>query len=1044
MVRYFAAHPTAANLLMIALLLIGALSAPTVKRETFPEIPARDVEIQVLYPGAISEEVEEAICQRIEDAVESIKNIEETRCDARENRGTATVKMVEGKSFDDFLNDIKTEVESIDNFPDQAEDPVIRKLGQIDFVASVAVTGPMATPDLKAYAEILKDKMLADENISQIKIKGFSDHQIRIEVPAQIMRQYGISVSDIANTIAQQSVNLPAGTIETSANDVLVRFSDERHNPLEFQDLIVVGAASGAEVRLGTIAKITDLFEKTEDRILFNGRRAAILDVSKTKTEDTLKVIDAVKAFIQKEKQRAPPGVSFDVTRDISSIVRDRLTLLVKNGAQGLVLVFLTLWLFFNIRFSFWVAMGFPVSFMGTIAVMSLASLSFDLITMVGLLIAIGLLVDDAIVIAENIAAHMVKGLAPLQAAIEGTKQVAPGVISSFLTTICIFGSLAFIKGNLGSILKMMPIILIVTLSVSLIEAFLILPHHIKASLEKNQDKKPNALRLKLEDGINWARDHILSNVVNWAINWRYFTAGLAVMIFIASLSMMAGGKLKFRPFPDIEGDVVEARLLLPQGTPLVHTTEVVAQLTAAIGKISAEVAPNQPDGQALVKNINITFNSNIDAYESGPHIATVTVDLLGTEERTLNVDQVLNRWRHETGKLTDVIALKYTEPMLGPVGRAIDIRLKGEDLNQLKAAAIEMKNWLGAYRGVIDLSDDLRPGKPEIQLRLRAGATALGLNAQMIASQLRSALFGKTASEIQVGKESYEIDVRLAKDDKNSLSDLEYFSVTAPDGGQIPLDSVAILESGRGYARIHRINRKRTVSLQGNVDTNLGNIGEILTDMTNSYLPKFAKKYPSIKVSYHGEVNEGAKTRGSIFSGFGLGLIGVYLLLSFLFRSYIEPFIVMVAIPMGLIGVIWGHYLIGLDMTMPSIVGFASLAGIVVNNAILMMEFIRIQRRAGDTAAEAARHASRMRFRAILLTSTTTIMGLLPLLTETSLQAQVLIPLVTSLAFGLFAATLMVLLLMPALYTIFDDFGWARSPEDEELPVPDGPSRSA
>ena len=1044
MVRYFATHPTAANLLMIALLLIGALSAPTVKRETFPEIPARDVEIQVLYPGATPEEVEEVICQRIEDAVESIKNIEETRCDARENRGTAIVKMVEGKSFDDFLNDIKTEVESIDNFPDQAEDPVIRKLGQIDFVASVAVTGPMATPDLKAYAEILKDKMLADENISQIKIKGFSDHQIRIEVPAQIMRQYGISVSDIANTIAQQSVNLPAGTIETSANDVLVRFSDERHNPLEFQDLIVVGAASGAEVRLGTIAKITDLFEKTEDRILFNGRRAAILDVSKTKTEDTLKVIDAVKAFIQKEKQRAPPGVSFDVTRDISSIVRDRLTLLVKNGAQGLVLVFLTLWLFFNIRFSFWVAMGFPVSFMGTIAVMSLAGLSFDLITMVGLLIAIGLLVDDAIVIAENIAAHMVKGLAPLQAAIEGTKQVAPGVISSFLTTICVFGSLAFIKGNLGAILKMMPIILIVTLSVSLIEAFLILPHHIKTSLEKNQDKKPNALRLKLEGGINWARDHILSNVVNWAINWRYFTAGLAVMIFIASLSMMAGGKLKFRPFPDIEGDVVEARLLLPQGTPLAHTTEVVAQLTAAIGKISTEVTPNQPGGQALVKNINITFNSNIDAYESGPHIATVTVDLLGTEERTLNVDQVLNRWRHETGKLTDVIALKYTEPVLGPVGRAIDVRLKGEDLNQLKAAAIEMKNWLGAYRGVIDLSDDLRPGKPEIQLRLRAGATALGLNAQMIASQLRSALFGKTASEIQVGKESYEIDVRLAKDDKNSLSDLEYFSVTAPDGGQIPLDSVAILESGRGYARIHRINRKRTVSLQGNVDTNLGNIGEILTDMTNSYLPKFAKKYPSIKVSYHGEVNEGAKTRGSIFSGFGLGLIGVYLLLSFLFRSYIEPFIVMVAIPMGLIGVIWGHYLIGLDMTMPSIVGFASLAGVVVNNAILMMEFIRIQRRAGDTAAEAARHASRMRFRAILLTSTTTIMGLLPLLTETSLQAQVLIPLVTSLAFGLFAATLMVLLLMPALYTIFDDFGWARLPEDEELPVPDGHSRSA
>ncbi len=332
-----------------------------------------------------------------------------------------------------------------------------------------------------------------------------------------------------------------------------------------------------------------------------------------------------------------------------------------------------------------------------------------------------------------------------------------------------------------------MPIILIVTLSVSLIEAFLILPHHIKSSLEKNQGKTPNAFRLKLEGGINWLRDHVLASVVDWTINWRYFSVGIAVMIFLGSLSMMAGGKLKFRPFPDIEGDVVQARILLPQGTPLSRTTEVVAHLTDAIGRISDEVAPKQPGGKALVKSINIGFNNNIDAYESGPHIATITVDLLGTDERILKADEVLNRWRQETGILPDVIALKFTEPAIGPAGRAIDVRLQGEDLNRLSAAAFDMKNWLNAYKGVIDLSDDLRPGKPEIQLRLRDGAKALGLNAQMIASQLRSAFFGKTASEIQVGRESYEIDVRLAKEDKNSLGDLEYFSVTAPGGEQIP-----------------------------------------------------------------------------------------------------------------------------------------------------------------------------------------------------------------------------------------------------------------
>lgn len=1033
MIRYFTEHPTAANLLMAAFLVVGLISAPMVKRETFPDIPAKNVEIVVIYPGATAEEVEEAVCQRIEDAVESIKNIDEISCAASENRGSANIKMIEGKDFDDFLNDIKTEVDAIDNFPDEAEDPVVRKLDQIDFVASVAVSGPMSPTDLKAYAEQLKDKMLENENISQIKVTGFSDHQIRIEVPAQTLRQYGLSVSDIANTIAQQSINLPAGTIETSDSDVLIRFSDERKNPLEFNDLVVVGAESGAEIKLGDIAKITDMFELDEEKTIFNGQRAAILEVSKTKAEDTLNVIGAVKEFIEINKQTAPPGVVFEVTRDISSIVQDRLSLLIRNGFQGLVLVFLTLWLFFNFRFSFWVAMGFPVSFMGTITVMALAGFSFDLITMVGLLIAIGLLVDDAIVIAENIAAHVRKGSPPIKAAIDGAKQVAPGVLASYLTTICVFGSLVFIKGNIGAILKFMPIILLVTLSVSLVEAFLILPHHIMKSTEHNLNKKPKAFRRKLEAGIDWLRDVLLAKIITWTIEWRYFAFGLTLMIFLFSIAMPAGGILKFRAFPDIEGDVVVARILLPQGSPLSRTTEIVTRITKAVGTINDEMAKDQPEGQPLVRNINIGFNKNIDAYESGPHIATVTVDLLGTEFRTVSVDTILNRWRELVGTPPDVISLKFTEPQVGPAGRPIDIRVQGEDLTQLKSASLDLQAWLNAYKGVTDLSDDLRPGKPEIRLRLKEGATALGLNAQTIASQMRSAFFGTTASEIQVGQEAYEIDVRLAKEDKNSLTDLEYFSITSANGDQVPLDAVAILESGRGFARINRVNRQRTVTIQGQVDTDKANVGELTNDTIMNFLPKLYQRYPGVSVSFHGEVNEGAKTRGSIGRGFVVGLIGVFMLLSFLFRSYIEPIIVMITIPMGIIGVIWGHLLLGLDLSMPSILGFASLAGVVVNNAILMVEFIKIQRRAGDSVVEAAKHAARMRYRAILLTSSTTIVGLLPLLTETSLQAQVLVPLVTSLAFGLWASTLLVLIMLPALYTIFDDFGWTAKIELDE-----------
>ena len=1030
MIRYFAGHPTAANLVMVSFLAIGLVFAASVKRETFPEIPPRNVEISVLYPGATAEDVEEAICQRIEDAVETVKNIEEIRCEARENRGVGVAEMLEGKNFDTFFNDIKTEVEAIDNFPDEVERPIIRQLGQVDFVAAVAVTGPMSVPDLKAYAENLKAQMLERPNISQVKIAGFSDHQIRVELGAQTLRQYRLSVDDIANIIRRQSVDLPAGTIETNKNDVLIRFSDERRNPLELDDLVVVGSESGAEVRLGDIAKITDVFEQDEEKIVFNGVRAAVLEISKTKTEDTLKVIDSVRAFIDEQRQRAPPTVKFEITRDISSIVRDRLGLLIRNGWQGLLLVVLTLFLFFSLRFSFWVAMGFPVSFAGTIAAMSFLGLSFDMITMVGLLIGIGILVDDAIVISENIAAHSAKGAAPLEAAIKGTKEVLPGVASSFLTTVCVFGSLAFLKGDIGSILKVMPIILIMTLSVSLVEAFLVLPHHIKGTLTQTERAEPPAYRRKLEAGIIWLRETIVHRLVEKAVAWRYLTVGLILMVFLGSVSMLAGGKIKFRAFPDIEGNVVEARLLLPQGTPLQRTEAVIADVTNSLADIDTQLTPEQPNGQKLVRNVNIQFNKNVDAFETGPHVATVTVDLLGTEQRTISVDEFLNRWRERIGTPPDVISLKFTEPVLGPAGRAIDIRLRGHDLHELKAASLEMQRWLLSYKGVVDLSDDLRPGKPEIRLHLRDGATALGLTAQSIAGQLRSAFFGKTASEIQVGKESYEIDVRLAKADKSSLSDLEYFTVTSSSGDQVPLGAVATLESGRGVARINRINRKRTITVQGDVDTAIANTAEIVADTQERFLPDFLVKYPGLSIEFHGQVQEGGQTGASVRNGFGMGLIGVFLLLSFMFRNYIEPLIVMITIPLGLIGVVWGHYLLGLDLSMPSIIGFASLAGIVVNNAILLVEFIKIERREDMGAADASVHASRMRFRAILLTSTTTIMGLLPLLTEKSLQAQVLIPLVTSIAFGLLAVTVLILFMLPALYTIFDDFGWTAKVE--------------
>ena len=1027
MIRYFAGHPTIGNLLMLALIGAGLMALPTLQRETFPTLPLDKVETRVNYPAASAEEVEDVICRRLEDAIDSVNDIEELRCEAREGGATSVAEMREGGDIDRFLNELKTEVEAIDDFPERVERPTFRQLGRNDFVAAVAVTGPMRTTDLKAYAEDMKKRLGQLPEISQVQIRGFSDHQIRIEIPALTLRQFGVSVSDIANVVGRQSIDLPAGTLQTSERDVVVRFADERRSVQDFQDLVVVGAASGAEVRLGDIATITDRFEKSEEKIVFNGVRAAFLEISKTRAEDTLRAIDALTAFLDEERRTAPPDMTFEITRDVSTILRDRLRMLLRNGAQGLVLVLFSLWLFLGLRIAFWVALGLPVSFLGALFAMSAFGISLDMITLVGLLIATGLLVDDAIVIAENIAIHFARGKSSLQAAIDGTREVAPGVLASFVTTICIFAPLTALSGDIGNILKFIPIMLILTLSVSMIEAFLILPSHLRHSLDGQQsagDGGPKRFRAFVDNAVAWVRERIAGRAVDFGIRWRYATVGVAVFCLLGSLSMVAGGVLKFRAFPDLDGDVVEARLLLPQGTPLARTESVVLQLVDALDRVNAELTPLQPDGLPLVRNVSVRFNTNVDAFESGPHVATVTADLLSAEQRTGRVDDIIGRWRREVGEIPDALGLKFAEFQIGIGGRPLDIRLKGVDLSELKEASRELQSWLRTYRGVFDISDDLRPGKPEYRIRLREGALVVGLDATEIASQLRSAFFGNTADEIQVGAENFEIDVRLVSGDRDSLADLDYFSVTAPSGAQVPLTAVAIVESGRGFARINRVDGRRTVTVQGDVDPAIANASEVIADTRTHFIPDLLQRFPELDVAFEGETKEAAKTGASVRRALLIGILGVFPLLSFLFRSYLEPIIVMLAIPMSLIGVIWGHLMMGLDISMPSVIGFVSLAGIVVNNSILLVEFVKRNVRNGMDIEEAARQASRERFRAMSLTSLTTIFGLLPLLLERSLQAQVFIPLVTSLAFGLFAATVLVIVVVPALYTILHDFG--------------------
>ncbi len=1026
MLTFFIRHPTAGNLLMLILLALGLISLPSLKRETFPDFVPEKIEIRVVYPGASTEDVEEAICQRIEDAIDGINNVEEVSCMAREGFSTSIIEMVEDGDISRFLDDIKSEVEAIDNFPEEVEVPIIKELGRSDQVVSIAITGPFTgsggESNLKAYAEQIKTKMLREPEISQVNIVGFSDHQLRIEIPKHILHRYSLSMSDIATTIARQGVDLPSGSLETYDLDVLLRFTDLRRTPDELSELKVVSATSGAEIRLGDIATITDRFELDEEKTIFNGKRAAILEIIKPKQDDSLTVVDAVKRFLKNEQALAPPGVLFDLTNDRSSIVRDRLSMLVKNGAQGLILVFLAMWLFFQGRFAFWVALGLPISFMGALFMMSLFGLSINMITMVALLIATGLLMDDAIVISENIATHLRQGKNAFQAAIDGTRQVAPGVISSFLTTIAVFGPLAFLSGDMGKVLQFIPIVLIVVLAVSLIEAFLILPHHLAHSL-KHHEKDSSRFRQRFDARLDKFREQTLGSAIDFVIHRRYWFMGSVVAVFIISIGMLAGGILKFQAFPDIEGDIIEARLLLPQGTPLWRTEKIVKQITNALDKVDKQLTPLQKNQQNLLKNVQIQYNTNLDSGESGAHIATITVDLLTAEKRIGSIDEIINLWRNSVGEIPDIIALNFKEPTTGPGGLALEIRLFGDEINDLKLASMSLQNWLSRYQGVFDISDNLRPGKPEIRLSMREGTFALGIDAATISSQLRAAFWGTTANEIQVGPEAYEIDVRLADNDKNTLYALDDFRIIDKDNKQIPLTTLVNIERGRGFSRIERINGQRSVTITGDIDTSIANSREIIAHTRENFMPQLLKQYPGVHAGFEGQSRETAKTAGSMIRGFTLGLLGIFILLSFQFKSYIEPLSVMFIIPLALIGVIWGHLLMGLNMTMPGIIGFASLSGIVVNDSILLVEFIKLKIKAGYTVLEASKLASRARFRAVILTSVTTIAGLIPLLLEKSLQAQILIPLATSIIFGLLTTTLLVLLVVPALYSILDDF---------------------
>ncbi len=1029
MIRYFAAHPTAANILMFVILLLGIAALPGLEKETFPEIKLNKVQVTVSYPGASAAEVEEGICNRLEDTTDGISFLEERSCEARDNVGIMVLDMQETGDLQLFIDDVRSAVDGITDFPDDAEDPVIDELGRTSAVVSVAISAQLSQPELKALAEHYRDRLLALPEIPMVEVGGFSTHELSVRVKAETLRRYRLSIPDIANLIQQQAVDLPAGILEADQLSYQIRVENERRSVDELLDLVVLNDEKGGRLTLGDIATIADEFTDQEVRVELDGRPAALLQVKKNTGDDTLTVFNAVQDFVDNENSLLPESTRLVITQDSASIVQDRLQLLLRNGWQGLLLATLALFLFFSWRYTFWVALGLPISFIGGLMMMSVFGITINMISMVALLMAIGILMDDAIVISESIETEYQAGKSPMAAAVAGIQKVGRGVLSSFATSAMLFGSLLFLKGDMGQVLGVLPVVLLSVLTISLVEAFLILPHHLAHSLKHHAIQGKSAWRLQFERKFDDLRERV-GKLADLAIRYRYLTLGTAIGLFIITVSLFPAGVIKFKAFPDLEGNVLEARIIMPQGTPFDRTEAVVAGLLASLEQARQRLPPE--DEGELIRHIQVFFSNNADAGEEGAHLATISLDLLDSERRNTSLNELRRLWLQTTGSIPDAVSVQFKEPALGPAGQAISIRLQHDDLQQLSSASWELQTWLNGYPGVSNVMDDLRLGKPQFTVSLRPGSLVSGLNAQQLAQQLRAAYQGIKVDDIYRGREAYEINVKLDTDRENALRDFEQLSLFNNQGVDIPLNAIANIEEKREFSRIIRVDHQRTVTISGDIDADIANTNEIIGDTGTRFLNGLQQRYPGMYISLEGEVKNSRETNLSVLTGFVLGVIGVYFLLCFQFRNYREPLVVLMNIPLALIGVVWGHKLMGLDITMPSMIGFVSLAGIVVNDSILLVEFVKRRSLEGLSLHDAAGQAVRDRFRAIFLTSITTIAGMLPLLSETSLQAQVLVPLVASVVFGMISSTLLLLLVLPSAYAIMEDLGIREIGEDE------------
>jgi multidrug efflux pump subunit AcrB len=1038
MISWMARNGVAANLLMVFMLVAGFTSAFQLTIKLFPDIDLDQISIRVVYPGASPTEVEESIIRRIEEKIESVEDIQDITAVAAEGMGSVTIELVRGADTQLRMDEIKSEVDQIITFPIDAEEPQVSLLSNSERTIQIAIGGNTSERELKELANRIKDDLAFKDGISIVNVSSTRDYEMSIEASNNALRSQGLTLTDISAAVRQESLELPGGEIETPTEELVLRTLGRNYNQQDFEEIVLRTSENGARVVLGDVATIVDGFTDTDLISLYNGIPAVLVDVMRVGDEQMLEIANITEQYLEEElKPRLPEGVFATIARNEAIIIKDRLSILIKNGIMGLLLVILTLAIFLEIRVAVWSCLGIFIAFVGVFAIMRMFDISINVLSTIGFLLAIGIVVDDAIVVGENIFSRQEAGIPPLQAAIEGAQRISIPVIFAVATTIAAFSALLTLPGTLGGLLGDIPAVVIGVLFLSITEALLVLPFHLshqnKKSGKEEKEKTPNvviakfdALHKEVGKGFNWFVNGPLEKSLGFATHhpWVIITSSISLLLITAGI--LSGGYVKFSFFPEIEGDFVTVNIELPSGATAERTQAVVSKLEQAALEVGPEFDPLVTTGEPAIKSMQILIGTqdtgqpnplSISSGSGTPNVATILLELAAPEVRTFASNVFEERWRNVVGVVPEVRKLTFNSEQVR-FGDPVRVELTAASEDTLETAVAEVESGLRQLSGVFDIKNDQDAGKREITFTLKPEARTYGLTLQSLAMQVRAAFFGDESLRVQRGREDVRVYIRLPKEERNSVDDLRTYRIRTPSGF-VPLGEVANLREGTSPTSINRRNGRRIIAVTANINTESITSNEVNEYITTALMPSIQQSYPDLAYDFGGEQREQARTGPAILMNFMYALIAIYAMLAIAFKSYIQPLIVMTVIPFGVFGAIMGHLIMGMNLSILSIFGIIGLSGVIINGALVMIDFINEEVRNGMEYQQAIIEGAKSRFRPIFLTSLTTFLGVAPLVFESSVQAQFLIPVALSVGFGVIFGTAILLGLVPAIMSL-------------------------